>query len=117
MLSADFIAALAGPGGEARKDRYAVQASQELGRQVVDLASCQLKYPVAYPQPLYKLFANKYGIDQSPHCGRFETQTSTKSPPEYRTFTKVIMIRASKQKASLKGCVANFSCSTFEVGV
>jgi multimeric flavodoxin WrbA len=72
MLSADFVSAFAGLEGEVRKDRHAVQASKELGRQVVDLASCQFKYPAEYPQPIYKLVANKYGIDQSPHRGRFE---------------------------------------------
>ena len=84
MIAADIVPAFAGLEGEVKKDRHAVQAAQELGRQVVDLASCQFKYPAAYPEPLYQLVANKYGINQSPHRGRFGDLEPSQDPFNYR---------------------------------
>ncbi len=71
MVAADFVSAFALHEGEVKKDRHAIHAAQELGRQMVDLASCGFKYPAAYPQPLYQLMASKYGIASTPQQGRF----------------------------------------------
>jgi multimeric flavodoxin WrbA len=83
MLAADFVWAFAGFAEEVHKDRHAVQASKVLGQQVVDLAACGFKYPPAYPEPLYQHVANKYGINQSPHRGRFDDPERLADPFKY----------------------------------
>ncbi len=80
MLSADVVYAFGREKGDVRRDRHAVAAAKELGRQVVDLASCQFRYPAAYPHPLYRLVKDKYGIDSSPARGRCEEMTSSEDP-------------------------------------
>jgi multimeric flavodoxin WrbA len=84
MLAADFVSAFAGLEEEVEKDRHAVQASKVLGTQVVDLASCGFKYPDKYPEPLYQHVANKYGINQSPHRGRFDDPALLEDPFKYQ---------------------------------
>ena len=72
MLVADFVHGYARGRGYIRKDRHAMQAARELGRQVVLLAEKQFKYPEEYQQTIYMHVMEKYGIDMSPAHGRFE---------------------------------------------
>ena len=72
MLSADFVHGYARKRGDIRKDKHAMQAARELGRQVVLLVEQQFKYPEEYRQPIYMHVLEKYGIDMCPAQGRFE---------------------------------------------
>lgn len=75
MLAADVVNAFGSGKGDVRRDRHAVAAAKELGRQVVDLASCQFRYPEAYPHPFYRLIKDKYDIESCPSKGRCEEMT------------------------------------------
>ncbi|MFH1480566.1 MAG: flavodoxin family protein [Pseudomonadota bacterium] len=88
MLSADIVPAFAGLPGEVEKDRHAIQASKVLGKQIFDLASCRFRYPEEYTAALYQHVANKYGINQSPHRGRFQQPATIESPVDYRDTKK-----------------------------
>ena len=79
MLAADFVYAFGREKGDVWRDRHAIQAAKELGKQVVALASSGFKYPEAYPAPLYRLVRDKYGIDMSPVRGRCEELTLPES--------------------------------------
>lgn len=72
MLSADFVAAFAKDPGDVRRDRMAMTAAFEQGKQVVQLASSGFKYPADYPEALYGLMRKRHGIDSSPMGNRFE---------------------------------------------
>lgn len=80
MLAADAVYAFGREKGDVRRDRHAIAAAKELGRQVVDLASCQFRYPTAYPTPLYRLVKDKYGIETCPARGRCEEMTPSEKP-------------------------------------
>lgn len=72
MIAADFVYAYARERGDVRRDKHAMKTSWELGKEVVDLAAVQFKYPAAYPTPLYQLVREKYGVNSSPAAGRFD---------------------------------------------
>lgn len=72
MLSADLVFGFAREKGDIRKDKHAMKASRELGRQIVLMAERQFKFPEEYDTPLYRFVSKKYGIDQCPAMGRFD---------------------------------------------
>ncbi len=74
MISADLVYGYARDKGDIRKDKHAMKASMEQGKQVVLLIKRKFKYPKEYDIPIYRLVRRKYGIDMSPAMGRFETK-------------------------------------------
>lgn len=80
MLAADFVYAFGREKGDVRRDRHAMAATEELGRQVVDLAAGQFQYPAAYPTAIYRLVKEKYGIDMSPARGRCQELPRPEGP-------------------------------------
>jgi len=72
MLAADFVYGYAREKGDIRKDRHAMKAAGELGKQVVLIIKRQFKYPEEYDIPIYRFVRREYGIDMSPAMGRFE---------------------------------------------
>ena len=74
MISADFVYGYAGERGEIRKDKHAMKAANELGREVVLLVDKRFAYPEEYEVPIYRLVKKKYGIDMCPAGGRFKQE-------------------------------------------
>ena len=72
IFSADFVYGYARAKGEIRKDKHAMKAARELGKQVVLLIEQKLRYPKEYDAPIYRFVLKEYGIDMSPARGRFE---------------------------------------------
>jgi len=72
MFSADLVYGYAKEKGDIRKDRHAMKAAGELGRQVALMVEQKLRYPEKYDLPLNRFVAREYGIDASPSKGRFE---------------------------------------------
>ncbi len=72
MLSADFVYGYAREKGDILKDKHAIKAASELGREVVMMVEEQLQYPKEYNMPIYRLVKSKYGISACPSMGRFE---------------------------------------------
>jgi len=72
MLAADFVYAFGRDKGDVMRDKHAIQASKELGKEVVALVSCQFHYPDTFPNALYRVVKDKYNVDMSPAKGRFE---------------------------------------------
>lgn len=72
MLSTDFVSGYAREKGDIRKDKHAMKASRELGRQIVLMIEQQFRYPKEYDLPINRFVRRKYGIDMSPAMGRFE---------------------------------------------
>lgn len=72
MFSADFIHGFARNKGDIRKDKHAMKASRELGRQMVALVGQQLRHPEKYDTAMYRFVRREYGIDACPAMGRFE---------------------------------------------
>jgi multimeric flavodoxin WrbA len=71
MLSADFVYGYARSRGDIRKDRHAMQASRELGKQIALLAERRFKYPEEYDVAIYRLVKREYGIDNCVGRDRF----------------------------------------------
>lgn len=72
MFSADFIHGYARNRGDIRKDKHAMKAAWELGKQIVLLTARQFKYPEEYDVPIYRYVKREHGIDMCPAMGRFE---------------------------------------------
>jgi len=72
MLAADYVYGYAREKGDIRKDKHAMKAARELGRQIVLIAERQFRYPDEYDLPIYKFVRREYGIDMSPAMGRFD---------------------------------------------
>lgn len=72
MLAADFVYGFGREKGEVRKDKHAMKAAGELGKQVVLLAEQKFKYPTEYNAPIYRYVLREYGINNCPANGRFE---------------------------------------------
>ncbi|MFC2047675.1 flavodoxin family protein, partial [Chloroflexota bacterium] len=66
MLLADHAHGFAGGKGDIRKDRYAMKASEELGKQVVSLIKQQGHWAEEYRKPLYRICKDEYNIDSCP---------------------------------------------------
>lgn len=72
MLSTDFVAGYASKKGDIRKDKHAMKAARELGRQIVLMVERQFRYPEEYKLPIFRFVKSEYGIDMSPSMGRFD---------------------------------------------
>ena len=72
MFAADFVYGFARNKGDIRKDKHAMKAAWELGRQVVSMLKGQYKYPPEYDVPIYRFVKREHGIDMSPAMGRFD---------------------------------------------
>ena len=66
MLAGDFVHGFAQKKGGIRKDRHAMQAAWELGKQVVLLARTGFEFPREYDVPIYRYVAREYGISVPP---------------------------------------------------
>jgi len=71
MLSADFVYGYARNKGDIRKDKHAMKASRELGRQIVLIAERKFQYPEEYDVAIYRFVKREYNIDTCPAGGRF----------------------------------------------
>jgi len=71
MFSADFVYGYAREKGDIRKDKHAMKAARELGRQIVLMVERQFRYPEEYDLPIYRFVKREYGIDMCPAMGRF----------------------------------------------
>ena len=72
MFAADFVTGFAREKGDMLRDRHAMQASKELGKQVVLMVKQKLEFPKEYDIPIYMIVHRDYGIDRSPARGRFD---------------------------------------------
>ncbi len=72
MLQTDFVFGYAREKGDIRKDKHAMKAARELGRQIVLMVERQFRYPEEYDVPIYRFVHREYGIHPSPAMGRFE---------------------------------------------
>ena len=71
MFSTDFVSGYASKKGEILKDKHAMAASRELGKQIVLMAKQKNKYPEEYDIAIYRFVKREYGIDNCPARGRF----------------------------------------------
>lgn len=71
MLSTDFVYGYARNKGGIRKDKHAMKASAELGRQMVSIAERKFKYPEEYDVALYRFVKREYGTDNCVGRDRF----------------------------------------------
>jgi len=66
MLAGDYVHGFAEKKGGIRKDKHAMQAAWELGRQIVLLARTRFEFPREYNVPIYRYVDREYGIPISP---------------------------------------------------
>jgi multimeric flavodoxin WrbA len=71
MLSTDFVYGYARNKGDVRKDKHAMQAARELGRQMVLIAERKFKYPEEYNVAIYRFVKREHGIDNCVGRDRF----------------------------------------------
>jgi len=71
MLSTDFVYGYARNKGDVRKDRHAMKASRELGRQIVLMAERKFKFPEEHNVAIYRFVKREYGIDNCVGRDRF----------------------------------------------
>jgi len=71
MFSTDFVSGYARKKGDVKKDRHAMKASRELGKQIVLMAKQGLRYPEEYAVPIYRFVRREYGIDNCVARDRF----------------------------------------------
>ncbi len=71
MLSTDFVYGYARNRGDIRKDKHAMQAARELGRQITLMAERKFKHPEEYDVAIYRFVKRKYGIDNCVTRDRF----------------------------------------------
>jgi len=71
MLLADFVYGYAREKGDIRKDKHAMKAARELGRQIVLIAERKFQYPEEYDVAIYRFVKREYDIDTCPAGGRF----------------------------------------------
>ena len=74
MQVADFVYGFAALKKVIRKDRHAMAASAELGKQVVLLVERGFTYPEKYEYPLYRQVTADTGIHMSPAMNRFSAR-------------------------------------------
>ena len=72
MFAADFVYGFAREKGDIRKDKHAMKAAWELGRQVVLMLKGQYRFPQEFDVPIYRFVKREHGIDMSPAMGRFD---------------------------------------------
>jgi multimeric flavodoxin WrbA len=66
MFPADWIWGFARNKGDIRRDKFAMKASEELGKQVVALIKQELHWPKEYSKHIYRICRETYGIDSYP---------------------------------------------------
>jgi multimeric flavodoxin WrbA len=71
MLSTDFVYGYARSKGDIRKDKHAMKASAELGKQMVLIAERNFRYPEEYDVALYRFVKREYGTDNCVGRDRF----------------------------------------------
>ena len=71
MLSADFVSGYAREKGDIRKDKHAMKAARELGRQTVLIAEREFQYPEEYDVNINRFVRREYNVDMCPARGRF----------------------------------------------
>ncbi len=71
MLSTDFVYGYARSKGDIRKDKHAMKASAELGRQMVSIAEQKFRYPEEYDVAIYRFVKREYGTDNCVGRDRF----------------------------------------------
>jgi multimeric flavodoxin WrbA len=71
MLSTDFVYGYARSKGDIRKDKHAMKASRELGRQIVLIAERKFQYPEEYDVAIYRFVKREYGINNVVARDRF----------------------------------------------
>ena len=71
MLPTDFVYGYARNKGDIRKDKHAMKASRELGRQIVLMAERKFQYPEEYDIAIYRFVKREYGIDNCVSRDRF----------------------------------------------
>ena len=72
MLSTDFVIGYAREKGSIRKDKHAMKATKELGRQIALMVNQQFRYPKEYDVTIPWYVEREYGISGSPTMGRFD---------------------------------------------
>ena len=72
MFATDFVSGYATEKGDIRKDKHAMKAARELGRQVVLMITQQHRYPEEYDVPISRYVEREYGIKSCPAMGRFD---------------------------------------------
>jgi len=71
MFSTDFVYGYARDKGTIRRDRHAMKAAAELGRQIVLMVRQNLRYPEEYDIAIYRFVKREYGIDNCVSRDRF----------------------------------------------
>lgn len=71
MLSTDFVYGYARNKANIRRDRHAMKAAREMGRQMVLIAERKFKYPEEYDIALYRYVKREYSIDNRVGRSRF----------------------------------------------
>ncbi len=71
MLSTDFVYGYARKKGDVNKDKHAMKASRELGRQIVLIAERKFQYPEEYDVAIYRFVKREHGIDNCVSKDRF----------------------------------------------
>jgi multimeric flavodoxin WrbA len=66
MLPADIVTAFGRDKGAVRHDEFAMKEAYELGRQMVDLAALNFRFPPEYDCDFQTFVARKYGITSPP---------------------------------------------------
>lgn len=74
MFCADPVYGFARDRGDIHRDRYAMLAAGELGRQMVALVNQGLHYPEEWNRPVRLHIKEKYGINSTPSQGRFAAE-------------------------------------------
>lgn len=66
MFATDYVHGFAQHKGGIRKDKHAMKAAWELGKQMTLLIKSSPTYPAEYDVPLYRFVSRKYGVPRSP---------------------------------------------------
>ncbi len=69
MFAVDFVCGYGSGKGDIVKDKHAIKAAGELGRQIVLMVRRQFRYPEEYDVSLYRYVEREYGIANSPTRG------------------------------------------------
>ena len=71
MISSDFAYGYARKKGDVNKDKHAMKASRELGRQIALIAKRKFQYPEEYDIAIYRFVKREHGIDNCVSRDRF----------------------------------------------
>ena len=70
MLPADYAAGYAREKGEIRKDTFAMESAEELGKEIVSLIKQDFRWPEEYRRPVHHIMRNKYAGYNLPRINR-----------------------------------------------